>query len=362
MSYQDKNEDEIDLMKLVQEVWAGRKTIFRYLVVFGIIGLFVAVFSETQYTASTTVIPQTSEGNKMGNLGGLAAMAGINLGGASSSENGISPKLYPKIISSIPFKRAVLDAPLQIKEGGEKITFKKYYGEFYSPSLLTLVKKYTIGLPGVIIGAIRGGGNNQEKIVEKDEIYRISSLEKELFSKIKNQLSVNVNDKEGFVEISFSMPEALASAQMVQYVQKILQKSVTDFKVEKIKSDFQFIEQSYNDAREDFLKKQSILANFRDRNRGLILSRSQSKLERLQAEYNLSYNLYSEFAKQLETQKIKLKENTPVFTVLEPVSVPTEKSKPKRVLILIIWLFLGGFIGVGVVFGREWLKSFKDKE
>ncbi len=66
-----QNEDEIDLMELVQKIWAGRKTIFKFLIIFGIIGLFVAIFSETEYTASTTVIPQTSSGNKMGgSLGG----------------------------------------------------------------------------------------------------------------------------------------------------------------------------------------------------------------------------------------------------------------------------------------------------
>ncbi len=355
-----QNEDEIDLMELVQTVWAGRKTILKFLVVFGIIGLFVAIFSETEYTASTTVIPQTSEGNKMGNLGGLVAMAGINLGGGESP-NGISPKLYPKITASVPFKRAVINAPLKIEGISENVTFKQYYQKYYSPSVLFFIKKYTIGLPSVILGAIRGEDKKKEAVVENDGIYRISEEEKELFSIIKNQLSVNINDKEGFIQISFSMPEALPSAQMVKYVQGLLQESVTKFKIEKLKSDYQFIEQSYNDAKEDFLKKQSILASFRDRNKGLILSRSQSRLERLQADYNLSYNIYSELAKELEKQKIKLKENTPIFTVLEPVSVPTEKSKPKRAMILIIWLFLGGVIGVGIVFGREWLKSFKDK-
>ncbi len=288
-------------------------------------------------------------------------MAGINLGGGGSS-NGISPKLYPKITASVPFKRAILNAPINIDGVSEKVTFKEYYQRYYSPSVLSSIKKYTIGLPSVILGAIRGGDDSKKVIVEKDEIYRISSLEKKLFEKIKNQLSVNVNDKEGFVQISFSMPEALASAQMVRCVQGLLQESVTKFKIEKLKSDYHFIEQSYNDAKEDFLKKQSILASFRDKNKGLILSRSQSRLERLQANYNLSYNLYSELAKQLESQKIKLKENTPIFTVLEPVSVPTEKSKPKRAIILVIWLFLGVVLGVGVVFGREFIRNIKNKE
>ncbi len=355
-----QKEDELDLLELLQTIWDSRKTVYKFLIIFGVIGLFIAIFSAKEYTASTTVIPQTSEGNKMGDLGGLAAMAGINIGGSGSS-NGISPKLYPKITESVPFKRAVLNAPLQIDGVSKKVTFKEYYQEYYSPSILSYIKKYTIGLPGIILGVFKGGGESLKSIDIEDGIYRISNEEKVLFDIIKNQLSVNVNDKEGFVKISFTMPKALASAQMVKYVQGLLQESITNFKIEKVKSDYQFIEQSYKDAKQDFLKKQANLASFRDRNQKLILSRSQNRLEQLQADYNLSYNLYSELAKQLENQKIKLKENTPVFTILDPVSVPIKKSKPKRVMILVIWLFLGGFVGIGVIFGKQFLRKFKEK-
>jgi len=66
-------------------------------------------------------------------------------------------------------------------------------------------------------------------------------------------------------------------------------------------------------------------------------------------------------AKQLETQRIQVKEDTPVFTIIKPVSVPIERSKPNRPMILIIWTFLGGIIGVGMVFGRTFVLEMKEK-
>ena len=66
-------------------------------------------------------------------------------------------------------------------------------------------------------------------------------------------------------------------------------------------------------------------------------------------------------AKQLETQRIQVKEDTPVFTIIKPVSVPIERSKPNRPMILIIWTFLGGIIGVGMVFGRTFIADVKEK-
>ena len=199
------------------------------------------------------------------------------------------------------------------------------------------------------------------KEITKDNICRVSLDDVKLFKNIANQLALELNPKEGYVKIDFSMPEALPAAQMTEKAKELLQKAVTDFKIEKTKEEYIFIEGRYKELKKDFEKKQATLAYFRDRNQGLITSRSKSRLESLQSEHNLAYTIYSELAKQLETQKIKLKENTPVFTVIEPVSVPVIKSKPKRVMIFIIWLFLGILTGVGVVFGKVFHRSFKNK-
>ena len=74
--------------------------------------------------------------------------------------------------------------------------------------------------------------------------------------------------------------------------------------------------------------------------------------EQLQNEYQLAFEVYSELAKQLEQSMIKVKEDTPLFSVIEEVIVPIEKSKPNRKLILIVWIFLGVILGIGIVFSR----------
>ena len=54
---------------------------------------------------------------------------------------------------------------------------------------------------------------------------------------------------------------------------------------------------------------------------------------------------------------IKVEENTPVFSVINEVVVPIEKSKPKRMLILAISIVLGLILGMGIIFGRELLSE-----
>ncbi|WP_435264090.1 GNVR domain-containing protein [Tenacibaculum sp. nBUS_03] len=349
-------EDEINLLELFKIILKGKKTIIRFVFTFGLIGFLIAIFSEKEYTSSTIIVPQTTTSKVGGNIGGLAAMAGINLGGGNTNEN-IPPSLYPKIVHSLPFLKELSSTPLRFSNFKKEITYKEYYQKHKKRNILSYVKNYTIGLPSKLIGFFSSKEEISEN-VRKDSIYRISIDESIIFKQIKDQVTLEIN-KDGFIKISFSMFEALASAQMTKKLQELLQKTIINFKTQKAKSEYKFIEERHNELKKDFEKKQVILANFRDRNQGLITSRSQTRLESLESEYNLAYTIYSELAKQLETQKIKLKENTPVFRIIDPVSVPVLKSKPKRTLIIVIWIFLGVVLGIGWVFGKEWVNKLK---
>ena len=102
------------------------------------------------------------------------------------------------------------------------------------------------------------------------------------------------------------------------------------------------------------------MAQFQDRNRDLFSNLPQTRLQQLQAEYNLAANVYTELAKQLEAKRIKLKEDQPIFTVIEPVSVPNAPSKPKRMMIIAIWTFVGLVIGISNVFLKDFRKQLKE--
>ena len=95
--------------------------------------------------------------------------------------------------------------------------------------------------------------------------------------------------------------------------------------------------------------KQEELAQFRDANRNFASAIAKATEERLSNEYTVALGVYSELAKQREQAGIQVKEDTPIFTIVEPVTVPNEPSKPKRALILVAFVFLGGFIGIGLV-------------
>ena len=354
-------EDEIDLIQLAKTLWKGRRQVIKTTLVFMAFGLFVALFTPKEYTASTTMVPQSSEGGTKlgGSLGGLAAMAGINLGSMGGSE--IPPTLYPQIVQSIPFQQALMQTSLSIEGQDSPVTFYDYYTELKRPGLLGTLKKYTLGLPGLLLQALKGKPANKTVAEGGPTLLSITQEEKALIEQLQAQLSLAVNDKDGYVTLSASMPEALAAAQLAREAQTLLQAAITEFKVQKATDQLQFVEERYREKAAVYGSAQQALARFQDRNKNTATALAQTSLAQLQAEHDLAFSVYNELAKQLETQKIQVKEDTPVFTILEPVSVPLEKSKPKRSLILLIWTFLGGVLGIGLVLGKQALGGLQEQ-
>lgn len=360
---QDKSkihtEDEIDLIEVVKSVWENRRMVIKVTIVSILVGLFVAIFSKTEYQASTTIVPQSSEEKNLGGgLGGLAALAGVDLGGLGGSD--IPPSLYPEILESTPFQKEMLQTALSIEGQEQKVSFEYYYKELYTPSLLENIRDYTIGLPRIIINAIRGEDTDEAFLSEDSNLITISLEEQELIDILEENLWLEVNDKEGYVSLSAYMPEATAAAQLVLHAQELLQEAITNFKIQKTQDQLVFVNERFNEKQKEFREVQQQLAEFNDRNKNVITAEAQLERERLQSNYELIYGVYSELAKELETKKIQVKENTPVFTIIQPVTVPIEKSKPRRALILVVSAILGAILGV-VGISVQWLiRGVKD--
>lgn len=346
-------EQEIDLVEVVRKLWRNRKLMLKVTVCFMAIGILVALFSPKVYTAGSTMVPQSGEKNMSGGLSGLASMVGINLGSMSAGEV-LSPKIYPKIIASVPFQKELMNAPLTFEGIDHPVTLFEYFtdDQYQKFSLIGFIKKYTIGLPGVVIDAIRGKDTTSVVRAETNsKIQFMTKDEQEVSKKLKDIITLNINEKDGYVQLSAELPEPLAVAQLAQYAQTLLQQYITEFKIEKVASNLKFVEERYNETRNDFEEKQKELARFQDRNKNFSSAMAKIEEERLTAEYTLANNVYNELAKQLEQAKIAVKETTPILTVVDPVVIPNERSKPKRALICVLFTFLGGFAGIGVVLG-----------
>jgi len=351
-------DEEIDLLALAKTIWKGRRILLLTTAAFALIGLLIAILSPKEYSASTVVIPQIGKsGSKMGGLSSLAAMAGFNLDMASASDV-LPPIVYPQIIKSIPFQLDLMNIPLTFSEVDRQVSLYEYCTNIDRPSTLSLVKKYTIGLPGVIINALRPAAKANAQI--KGPI-RLTPEQESVSKMLAQSVTLTINPKEGYLTITANMPEAQLAAEVVYHARELLQKYITQLKIEKATDQLNFINARYNEKKKEFEKVQKNLAYFRDQNRNIATSMARTEEERLESEYTIAFNVYSELARQLEQAQIQVKEDTPVLSVLAPESVPAKKDKPKRAMILAISIFLGLAAGVAFVFVKEYWATLKEK-
>lgn len=354
-------EQEIDLVELIQKMWINRWLIIKVTGVFVVLGVLVALFSAKVYTASCDIVPDTG---KSGNskMSSLAALAGVNLG-EGADVTALSPLVYQNIMNGTSFRKELMQTKIDFEEVDKPVSFFEYYTseEYNKPSVFSYIKKYTIGLPFVILNAIRGEqpepdysaiGNSEGPTMEtlsKDEYNALKILEQ--------CVALTLDNKNGYVTITTNMPEAVASAQLAQATVVLLQKYITEFKIAKVQSNLDFIQGRYNEAKKNFEDIQIRRAAFRDANTNTNKYSARVEAEKLDAEYTLAMNLYSELATQLEQAKIEVKKDTPILTVVRPVTIPYKKSKPQRLQILVAFTFLGVVAGAGLVLGLPMLAN-----
>lgn len=344
-------EQEIDLVELVRKLWANRRLILRTACAFFALGVAVALLSSKAYTASSVFVPQTGKKSASGGMASLAAMAGISLG-SMGGEEVLSPNVYPNIMQSAEFLRELGRTPLRLEGYDTPVTLTDYLTlpEYEKFSLGGTILKYTVGLPGVILGAVRGEKEPGVPAAAEAGIVVLTAQEQKAARAIAQLVTLSLNVKEGYLTLTAEMPEAYAAAQVAESATQLLQRYVTEFKIEKVQANLDFVQERYEEVKAEYEKIQARRAAYRDANQLTATSRARTELERLDNQYNLSFAIYSELAKQVEQAKISVKETTPILTVISPVTVPEKATKPKRSLIVAGMTFFGLLVGCGLVF------------
>jgi LPS O-antigen subunit length determinant protein (WzzB/FepE family) len=306
-----ENTDEIDIIELLKTVWKGKKQIIITSFAFAVIGVGVALLSPVIYSSSTTFLTSNSESTSSSGLGGVASLVGINLGGMSSG-NEIPASMYPQIGESIGFKRALLKSFI---DENKQLKLDDF-----------LITQY--GIEKTL--------NTQNKSKSF-----ISKSEDDLFNILNKIISINVNQKDGFITISANMPESEFAANTCINAREILQKIVINNKIKSAKQKLEFSEGQLRSKRIEFEQIQNKLSYFNDSNLNIVTSSVINEREKLEADFQIINAVMVELSKQVEQRKLQVSENTPVFSVIKEANMPVRRSSPKRTQMVLIFGFMG---------------------
>ena len=360
-AYQE--EEGIDIVGILKKMWVGRKFILIVTGIFIVLGLVAALTMQRTYTVTSTMVPQLGS-SRSSSLSSLASLAGFDLGMSTASGQELSPLVYPQIVSSVPYRLELLYTPVHYQKVDTAVSMYTYYKEIKKPSVLATIKKYTIGLPGVILGALR---KEQPEIVTIDgndtdgtpKPYVISKDEEKFLKYLAQTVSLSVDKKEGYLTLSVTGTEPLQTAELAIKAQQLLQEEITRFRTEKAQAQLEYIKARYNEVKAETESYQSTLAAIRDRSQDMPTTRARIEQERIQSKYNVANAIYLELAKQWEQAKMQVKQDTPVMAIIQPIAVPRKPSN-SRAKVLIVWTFFGFVLSAAWVgFGKEYYQKVK---
>lgn len=294
------SDDEIDLKELFGVLWAGKILIVAITTVFAIGSIFYALSISNQYKATALLAPVQADGgglsSSLGQLGGLASLAGVSIGGGEGSESQIAQE----IMKSWSFVESFIE--------DNNLEVEVYAAEGWSKSSGELKINddvYDVDAQAWLLGD-----------EETDELRVPTSWQ--LFKRFDAMTSVSQDTKSGLVSVS------------IEYYSPFIAKEWLDL---------------YIAAINEHMQARQVIK----------VSRNISYLEAQISKTSISdmrevfYTIIEE-----QTKNKMVAEASPdyVFVAVSPSMVPEEKSQPKRALICILGTLFGGMLGVLLVLIR----------
>lgn len=353
----------IDLFELLKKIWSKRTLIFKITGVFIFLGLLIALLSPTEYTAEATLIPEvkSSQGSASSLLREYGSILGIRGASNTGYNSTIPPQLYPNIVQSLPYQIELMNAEVSFSEFDTTTTLYSFFNEIYSPfSLIGFIKSYTIGLPARISSLFAGENLNDRTFprkISRDSVLVLSQKQMGTVNKLRERLMISVDQETGLLEITAILPDPRGVAELAKTGIRLLKENVKEYRTEKARQNLEFVQEQVKEARIRFEEAQNRLAEFRDSNLNLATAKAKSREQELQSQYDLTFDLYNTLSQRLEQAKLDLQEETPVLSVLQPVSVPLNKSAPNSKLIILISGILGSILSLGWILVKDWWET-----
>lgn len=328
--------EEIDIIGIISKVIKGWKKILPFLLISAVIGVIVALSTPKSYTASVVLAPEMSSGGlgMSESLGDLASSFGIDLGNKSSMD-AIYPELYPEIFASTDFIMEIF--PITVRQ---KDNTCKTYLEHITRDLKIPFWEYPRVWITKILKEKEKEGNSKNI-----DLYRISKDEEELCKFVRSSVTCNVDKKTSVITVSVTDQDPMVAAILADTLQLRLQKYITEYRTQKARNDYEYYKKLYSESKSQYIKIQHLYASYVDANQDVVLQAYKSKVEEIENELQLCYNVYNQISAQLQNAKAKIQEKTPAFTVIEKAKMPYKASSTPRSIIVILFCFLGFIIG-----------------
>ncbi len=304
-------DDEIDLRELWQAIWQGKWLIIAITFIFALSSVLYALSLPNEYKSTVLLAPASSSSSSSlsklaGQFGGLASLAGLNLGAGGADNKTV---IAMEIIKTWGFiEKFIEDNQIEVEvfaaKGWNRMNDKLIINQdLYDENKKIWVRKFDIS-------------KNQ----------KAAPSTWELFKKIENKINITQDRKSGLISLS------------VEHFSPTVAKEWADKLVKAINDHIQ------KRDRDEAMKNIEYL---NDKIKETNIADMQS----------VFYQLIEEQTKTLMLAEVS---EEYVFKTLSSAKVAEEKSKPKRAIIVILGVILGALLSLIFVLIRHFGRSLKE--
>ncbi|MBU3016155.1 LPS O-antigen length regulator [Paraglaciecola agarilytica] len=292
------NDDEIDLRELWNVIWRGKWLIIAITTIFAVASVFYALSLPNIYKSEALLAPADSDqqgglSGLSGQLGGLASLAGVNLGGGKTDKTALAIEILKS---------------------------REFFAKF--------AEKHNI-LPDLIAAESWDMGSNT--IIYDEEVYLPEN--DEWIRKVSPPKMVKPSSQEGkrAFDLIFSVEQDKKSSIVtvsVEHLSPYVAKSWVDWLVEDINEEMKMRDKEEAESSVAYLQEQIAKTNIVEQK-------------------NLLYQLIEEQEKTLMFTEVRREY---VFNTIDSALVTESKVKPRRTLILLLSGVAGIVVSLLVIF------------
>ena len=287
-------DDEIDLRELFGVLWAGKIKIIAITAVFALASVVYALSVPNQYKATALLSPAQSSGGglsgALGQLGGLASLAGVSIGGGESSE----AQVAQEIMKSWNFIEGFIKS--------NDLAVEVHAAEGWSKSSNSLQ-----------IDSDLYDESDSKWLVENNDTGELGPPSSwVLFEDFLEMLSVSEDKKSGLVSVSIEFYSPQIAKHWLDLYVAAINGHMQERKMAEVTRNITYLEAQ--------IKKTNIA--------------------------EMKEVFYTIIEEQIKSKMLAEASPDYAFVPVSPSMVPEEKSQPKRALICILGTLLGGMLSV----------------
>jgi uncharacterized protein involved in exopolysaccharide biosynthesis len=346
------NRKEIDYRMFFSEVWK-RKSLFYYtLPITMVLSILYIICVPRTYKTNTEVAPEIeTPGSGSSALGSLASTFGLDMSSIQSSD-AITPLLYPDLMDDNGFVYSLFSIKVKTQDGRIVTDYYTYLKKYQKTEWWNSLSGWVKNL------LFKKKTGNQNEIIDP---YHLSIDNNGIISRIREDISIEVDKKTGAITISTTAQDPLICKTIADSAREHLQQFIIQYRTNKARKDLEYYKKLTADAKLAYEKQRQLYGSYADANTDLILESFKSKQNDLENEMQLKYNTYSTLNTQLQAATAKVQERTPAFMVIKGAPVPIKPASPQRMMFVLTMIFLA-FIGTCFYILRDVVIPVKQKE